>query len=82
MSNPFDLTSAQRNAMLKLPDEFGAWPVEFSRTTIKRLIEKGLLERKSPSTGFGLARHSWTPDGIIVRAMLSARQTTDREDGK
>lgn len=80
MAGPFDLTKAQRNAMLKLPDEFLVWPVGISRTTIKRLIEKGLLVSKAPPAGFGFVEYRWTPDGIIVRAALRARATPNTPD--
>jgi hypothetical protein len=64
------LTEAQRRAVRELPDRFSFFPVKYSRVTIKRLIEKGLLVRTPPASGFGMVVHEWSELGAVVRAIL------------
>lgn len=68
------MPEAQKRAARELPDQFEFWPIEIARVTVKRLIEKGLLIRMAPASGFGMARHRWTEDGIAVRTYLESKE--------
>lgn len=69
MPDPVKLTTAQKKAVIELPDEFSMTDVNISRVTIRRLIDAGILERVAP-TRFGIAIHRWTPIGSASRAHL------------
>lgn len=69
------LTKAQREAFPLLPVEPATMiSVGVSRVTRDRLVEKGLMHKKSPASGFGMVRWWLSPAGLAVRQRLIERR--------
>lgn len=66
------LTKAQLRAVCMLPHRFTYWSSEIAPITIRRLADRGILERQSG--GFNMAVHIFTPLCMMVRAVLIGRE--------
>lgn len=69
------LTKAQREALPLLPESSRpVLPIDVSRVTRDRLVEKLLLYKQAPASGFVMVRWWLTPLGLAVRAYLERRR--------